>query len=406
MYVVSRSTRVLVLNNYPLDEVWEEVRRGEKPDHHLFGINHFGALGYEVRIVPFAQSQALQWLERMLTRVRFPIPLGALDRQWSGWRLLREADLIYAPCGNETTLLSYLRSIGLLSTPIVSLQHHALNRGRMASLREPWIRRQIRGTDALPALSRQVADEVNARNGSSSKKSCVLPWGPDATFYPSTDTAGEGVVAAGRTGRDFLAFGRAASEAQCPAEIICMEYDVRPEFGEFAANVKITTPKSGGVFTYPEMMQQLLTARVLAIPLFDDPGSLAGLTSLLDAIGLGKPVIMTRHPLIDVDIEALGIGRWVEPNDVVGWRDAIRWFDAHPAESREMGRHARALVDDGNFHSGEFASRMVALFDAVLNRKPSEFVSHDAASFASRSSGLSTFAAGPETTVTSKWTKP
>jgi hypothetical protein len=30
-----KSVRLLVLNNYPLDAVWEEVRRGVKPDHHL-----------------------------------------------------------------------------------------------------------------------------------------------------------------------------------------------------------------------------------------------------------------------------------------------------------------------------------------------------------------------------------
>jgi glycosyltransferase involved in cell wall biosynthesis len=132
---------------------------------------------------------------------------------------------------------------------------------------------------------------------------------------------------------------------------------------------------------------------VLAIPLFDYPESLAGLTSLLDAIGLGKPVIMTRHPMVDLDIEALGIGRWVEPNDVEGWREAIRWFDANPAESREMGRRARALVDEGNFHSEDFAARMAGLFGAVLNHETSPAATREAHG-------------GPETLVVPKWTKP
>jgi hypothetical protein len=39
----------------------------------------------------------------------------------------------------------------------------------------------------------------------------------------------------------------------------------------------------------------------------------------MDAIGMGKPVIMTRHPLIDIDIEAKG-GIWVNPGDVEGGR--------------------------------------------------------------------------------------
>jgi glycosyltransferase involved in cell wall biosynthesis len=296
--------------------------------------------------------------------------------------------------------------MGALRTPIISLQHHALNRGRMAWLREPWIRLQIRGTDALPALSRQVAEEINSRSGKTPGKSAALPWGPDAAFYPRADSVGEGVLAAGRTGRDFVTFGQGASQARCPAEIICMDYDLRPEFSQFAANVRITTPKAGGVFTYPEMMEQLRSARVLAIPLFDYPPSLAGLTSLLDAIALGKPVIMTRHPLIDLDVEALGIGRWVEPNDVTGWRDAIQWFDAHPGESREMGQRARRLVDDQNFHSREFASRIADLFEAVLNQEPLPLASPDVASSRAELSHPSSPGAGRETHLTPKWREP
>ena len=159
-----------------------------------------------------------------------------------------------------------------------------------------------------------------------------------------------------------------------------MDRDIRPEFSEFAANVNVTTPKTCGVFTYPEMMSQLLTARALAIPLFDYPDTLAGLTSLLDAIGLGKPVIMTRHPLIDLDIEALGIGRWVEAGDIRGWSDAIQWFESNPAASREMGRRARALVDEGHFNSAEFASRVADIFGAVLNRPRSTNEVDDATS--------------------------
>ena len=103
-----------------------------------------------------------------------------------------------------------------------------------------------------------------------------------------------------------------------------------------------------------------------AIPLFAD-NRLYGLNSLADALALGKPVIMTRIPEMGLDIEAEGIGRWVAPGDVAGWRAAIAFFDEHPEEAVAMGARARALVDDG-LHSEAFAHALLDVFDAVLRR--------------------------------------
>src|SRR5918997_5470830 len=141
--------RVLVLNNYSLEDVWGEVRRGEKPDHHLFGINHFQARGFEVEIIPFKSSQFLQEINKLLKRSRFPVPLGDLDQQLRTFRALNEADLIYCPCQTQTHLLSYLRALGLIKVPIVSLAHHPLNRGRLAYLRAPFIKFLVKGVDAF-----------------------------------------------------------------------------------------------------------------------------------------------------------------------------------------------------------------------------------------------------------------
>ena len=57
----------------------------------------------------------------------------------------------------------------------------------------------------------------------------------------------------------------------------------------------------------------------------------------------GKPVIMTRNPCIDLDIENLGIGTWVDPYDVDGWTRAIKWHFENIEQSNRMGLKAKAL---------------------------------------------------------------
>ncbi|MFM6253418.1 MAG: hypothetical protein ACKPEQ_30465, partial [Dolichospermum sp.] len=111
--------RVLVLNNYPFEDVWSEVKRGEKPDHHLFGINYFHLRNYEVELVPFKNSSLLQLADKVLKKIPSLVSLGCLDQQWSCIERLNEADLIYSPCQTQTQLLSYLRTLGIIKVPIV-----------------------------------------------------------------------------------------------------------------------------------------------------------------------------------------------------------------------------------------------------------------------------------------------
>ncbi|MDQ3621012.1 MAG: hypothetical protein M3463_00760 [Verrucomicrobiota bacterium] len=198
------------------------------------------------------------------------------------------------------------------------------------------------------------------------RHSAVLPWGPQANFYPVAEKPGQGAIAAGRTGRDFVTFGQAATQAGVPARIVCLDSHVVPEFAHFGANVSVQCASETRHLGYQALLPLFANAQVVAIPLFRTD-NLAGLTSLMDALGMGKPVILTRNPLIDLEIEKLGIGRIVEPGDVDGWVDALRWFDAHPQEALQMGWRGRRLVDEG-LNSAQFARNIASVFDAVLRR--------------------------------------
>jgi hypothetical protein len=358
--------RLFVLNNYSLERVLAEVTRGDKPDHHLYGVNRFAVGGFEVRFAPFHRFKFLQKLQRLIQWTRFPIPLGDLDQQFSAWQMRRKIDLIYSPCQTQTQLLSYLRALGLFRVPIVTLAHHPLARGRWRGVRRFFLRWQLRGTDAFPSLSQKVADEIN-QLVKKSDWSIPVPWGPDLDYYPMAAGSGSGAVAAGRTGRDFLTFGQAATMAGVNASIICLKSDCVSEFRDFGSKVEIRVMSQENSITYSELCQIFSQARVLAIPLVAG-SSLAGLTGLTDALGAGRPVIMTGHPLIDLDIEKEGIGLWVDCADVKGWESALRWFEAHPEEATKMGQKARALAV-AEWNSDSFARRIMEIFHEALKQE-------------------------------------
>jgi glycosyltransferase involved in cell wall biosynthesis len=105
----------------------------------------------------------------------------------------------------------------------------------------------------------------------------------------------------------------------------------------------------------------------IAIPLFSQ-NTLAGLTSLMDALGLGRAVLMTRNRHLHIDIEAEGIGFWLEPGDVSGWQYRLDWIADHPAEVAAMGRRARTMAE-GVYNSESFAKKVASILSGVLSEK-------------------------------------
>jgi hypothetical protein len=358
-------TRVLVFNNYSLENVLKEVNKKDKHDHHLYGINYFYKRGYDVEIVSYKNSKILCNLNQSIKKINPLMPLGDLDQAWSAFKELNESDLIYSPCQTQTQLLTYARAVGWLKTPVVRLAHHQLNRGRLSQLRKPLIQLSINGTDSFPCLSSKVANEIS-RVSLHPKKSFPIPWGPDANFYPCSSEQGEKIIAAGRTGRDFRTFSIGGSQTQVPIHIICLQKDAEKIPTNLGSNIQVSVEQDTSYMKYPKLLEFYAQARAIAIPMYVGD-SLCGLTSLMDALGMGKPVIMTRHPFIDIDIEQEGIGKWVAPGDVEGWREAIQFFNDHKQEAVLMGKRARELVEAG-INSESFAHKIMDIFDCLLGK--------------------------------------
>jgi glycosyltransferase involved in cell wall biosynthesis len=348
---------VLCLNNYDIG--WFAQDPPSSPNHFLFGIDHLHRRGLRVVVCEDTTRRLLNWLQSFAARARLPIRLGDLSQQWNALAELRSADLIYSPCDSVVWGLCYLRAAGLLGVPIICLAHHPILRGRARAFRRLWVRLALRGVDAFPSLSTGVADEIN-RLAPGRALSRPLPWGPDLDFYPLYQPSGRGVVSAGRTGRDFDTLGAAASATTCPVTIICPASYVTPTFRGFTPNVTVLAHENPIHLTYPQLIEHYTAARAIAIPMAPTFG-LCGLTSLLDALAMGRAVIMTRNPLIDIDVELEGIGFWVAPGDIAGWARALQFVEDQPAQVEEMGRRARRLAED-RYNSRAFGEQ---LYDSV-----------------------------------------
>ena len=219
-------------------------------------------------------------------------------------------DVLYATSFRGIEPVIFLRALGLYRKPIVIWHHTAV-----VTNPKPW-REQIsrlfyKGIDQMFLFSRKLIQDSQKTRKAPSHKLKLIHWGPDLPFYDHLlaempDRKPEGFISTGKENRDVDTLLQAFA----------------------ATNEKLVARKS-----------------CIVICCLDFPYTV-GLTTLVEAFALGIPVICSRNPNFEIDIDKEGIGITVEYNDVQGWIDAIRYIADHPEEARRMGENARKLAEE------------------------------------------------------------
>jgi glycosyltransferase involved in cell wall biosynthesis len=338
--------RLLFTNNYDTHLAREGWNRGTYPAHHLFGTAYLGH-PFHVVDVRCREDDLAAWLTRYSRGL-----LGDLGVQLRAASRIRQRSIIYAAQAGDLIGMAVLRRQGVIRVPIVGVFHGVSHTPLLGHA-------SLAGFDRAIALSHLTRDAL-VEGGMPADLITVLNWGPDLEFpafapgSPAVPTAP--VVSTGKTGRDLKTLIEALRRTGSPARVYASRESLAgvliPEQVELRAPVPPNAP-AGTPFTYAHALQDLRSAAVVAIPL-RDPYPLHGLTELADAIACARPVIVTRAPYFDLDVESVGCGWWVEEGDVDGWAAAITEALSDRDRLAAMGRAGHRWAA-GNWNARLFA---------------------------------------------------
>ncbi len=306
---ITKQPRVFFANNYPVRVALQAWREGTYPAQHLWGATALEAAGYEVVYSNFGGGQSA--LERASRRLRGRV--GNLAQEAEALRSHADVYLVADP--RSLHLLAQRRYVA----PIVAAVHPTVPSEHLSTYKAVGRYREVL------CHSRHVYEQVLRIPGRSAHNTSLVPWGPDLLF-PGYATHEDGgfVVAVGKTGRDYPVLREAIQKERISLRV-----------------------HDGPQRPYIELLPDLQRSAVIAIPL-QNPSAMNGLTELNDALALRKPVVMTRSPTaLDVDIEAIGCGIWVEVGDVDGWRRALSELMSDAALRDRMGAAGREFAEQG-----------------------------------------------------------
>jgi glycosyltransferase involved in cell wall biosynthesis len=320
--------RILHINSYGGRYVWNRIKQGVLPGHQLLGCIELARMGYEV-----ALAEPLPDFYFHRKPIPHDLKLLKMVRSWLG-----PDDILF--CGHNILYwIPLLKQCGLLRCHIVSLLY----------AREPL--NQSRAHTGVVCLTPAGAEQ--AKKLAPQAKIANLGWGVDLNFFRQLKYDPEWFLSCGIANRDF--FTLAAAAAKCRRAIRVVSPG-RLRDVAWPSNVTVINGGPGWLID----KTKAITPRDLIRDYFphsagtliimkNDPIEYTanGFTNLIEAMALGQPVIITKTGALpdEIDVERLGCGIFVPPENPQALAEAIISLGDNPDIAEDMGQKAREMSE-------------------------------------------------------------
>ena len=350
--------RVYYYHTVDVGTMYKGWKEGIFPGHLLYGATHLPCHGIDV-----------MFHQPIRPRQRWKLTLH------TAWKILtcrKKYDILYATTFRGLEIIIFLRAMHLFPHPIAVWHHQPVVRAGNP-LREAAARLFYKGMDLMFLFSEKIRCDSLKSEKAREERLRVTAWGADLEYYDRIMKEDgierrNGFVSTGRENRDFPTLLSAFSDTGAPLDIYtCKEYG-GANYGEMLQATSI--PENIRIHFVEGLVQGELSRIVnksgCVVICCKETNYTVGLTTLVEALALGIPVICSDNPQMPIDINACGCGIAVGYGDEKGWEKAIRFIADNPEKAREMGRKGRETAEKSlslDICAKEVAEALKELYD-------------------------------------------
>jgi len=343
--------KVYFYHTQDIQMILQRLEKGEFPPHFLYGATKLKDHGIDV-----------VWHKSRLGLPRWRMMLR------NAWQILscrEHFDAVYATHYRGIELIVLLRALGLFRKPIVIWHHQPIITPK-ASWRE-WLGRLFyRGFDHMFFFSQNLIDTSLKSKKARPERMHLGHWGMDPAPLQlprggemenasqqgnSTEASPRGglvgaFISSGKEMRDMPTLIKAFNKTGAPLDIYInkqngdIHYDSIFEGLEIKENIHVNWVTA----LAPYEIQQKVKEASCVVICCQETKYTVGLTTVVEALALGKPIICSRNPQIPVDFDKEGCGISVPYYDIDGWVKAIEFIRNNPDKAREMGEKGKELA--------------------------------------------------------------
>ena len=334
--------------------------RGEFPGHLLYGATRLKE--YDIDIVWHRFMAGASRLRNMIV---------------TAWRVLRlgnKIDAVYATHYRGIEILIFMRALGLFGKPVVIWHHQPVVKSA-SWWREKLGKTFYRGIDEMFFFSQKLMDDSLKVDKADRRKFHLGHWGADLDFYDrllKQPVERAGFVSSGKEMRDMPTLVRAFNETDAPLDIYLNyangDINYRKMFAglRIKDNINVCFTNDSGLGV-PELAAKVNGHQCVVI-CCQETKYTVGLTTLVEALALGLPVLCSRNPQFPIDVDRENCGISIPYYNKEGWVEAIRYAQTHPEEMAEKGKRSRELAEK-QYNDRICAREVARVLHSVVSEK-------------------------------------
>jgi len=310
----------------------------------MYGLTHFKENNLEVVFPRFKKYRPIgikSWIPNLLDILK--------DK--------RKYDIVYTPYRDGLEALIYLRALRLYRKKIIVWQHHIIEKPG-GFFRTCLYRVFLNGIDKFIFFGENAQAESIQSKLISKNKTAVLRWGADLDFFNNVLKEASGqeykdvrFISTGIDNRDFETLVKAFKGLSLKLDLYVVERELYEKYKMEGENIMVHFIEQD-----ESLESSLLSSHTVGLELAKSSVSIicskaisniklsSGLTSIIEATALGKPVIITRNKYLPKYFEDNNVGLFVNPSDVGDLRNAILKISSDSELLRQLGENSRQFA--------------------------------------------------------------
>ncbi len=266
-------------------------------------------------------------------------------------------DVIY--CGRDMHLLplAIYRKLGLIYRPILIVSHFSYNTQYKTSLFLRFFKKIERhfvftSIDRITFACQALLDTAKRDFTIPEKYQLVSSWGANMSFYDrrifNKLPSYKYFLAAGGNNRDYTSLIEAFRKVPSANLLIFGKYKSIPQNIHLPHNVTINKFEEGtdAITQYKKLREAYYNCIAVCLPIKELNDVPNGATVLVEALAMGKPIIITEADTNFIDVNKEGCGITVQRSSIDGWINAVRFFMENQKEAIKMGDAAYKLAQE------------------------------------------------------------
>jgi len=339
-----------IIRFYSLDEIMDFIEKGgEYPLHHLWCYDKIKESGIPVECIEYDRNS-------LINKIGKKIQINNLQQQLNLLKNSKEYDLIFAPFISDVFFLALLKLLHFYKKPILGLgldTYIPFKKNPIKRFRQKMQRYVLtNGIDQILFFNEKIYHKSNEYGILGEKVSFTDTWGVDLDIFRSyTERQTKNptlnyVYSTGSTGRDYKTLIEAFKTIDFNLKITSKGDEDEGLKNNTLPNVFIDHSIKPGLYSVGLIRKDYYNSLAVAIPLVKSSQlETIGITVIMEALAMGKPVISTFNPMYPFDLQKEKVGLYVDYNDVEGWRQSVNYLINNPDEAREMGERGRFLCE-------------------------------------------------------------